>query len=297
MDKKFSAWQEFESGRFSPAYSFRNAGELPSGLYDIQYFELENRFALSKREFVKPEILTLPAPEIEELNNEMTKFFDSYDQLPAMGLPKSRGVLLYGAIGNGKSKSIESLVLTFLDRYKGVVFDLRDNEQLSYYIQFINSQFRILQPNSKVMTVCEDVERVTGNEQMMSLLLNMLDGINSAEHFFISTTNYPQKLDARLLRPGRYDRRIHLPLPDDRLREHFFTEMFRKSGYTPDNMNELVKKSDGFSYASLREFIFSLVVNKQSVDDTVRTLIALAKVPCAETGGRNSIGFGNNNYK
>ena len=291
MDKKqWNVWQEFEAGHFSPAYSFRK--ELPSGvLYDIQYFELEHRYCLFKRDFTAPQIIDLPSLEIQEMGNEMTQFFDSYDRLKEMGLPRSRGILLYGSVGNGKSKSIEKLILNFLDKYKGIVFDLQSDEALCFYMDFFNSQFRLLQPETKVITVCEDIERFTGNERMMSMLLNLLDGINSAEHFFIATTNYPQKLDERLNRPGRFDRRIRLPLPDEKLREHFFTEMFRKAKYKPDNMNELVKKSDGFSYASLREFVVSVVVMRKSVDDTVNTLIELAKAPSAETGGRNTIGF------
>ena len=296
MDRKYNTWQEFEGGHFSPAYNFRK--ELPGGLYRIEYFEMENRYALFPVKFEVPEIIPIPSIEIEELNNEVTQFFESYDKLKEMGLPRSRGILLYGSVGNGKSKSIESLILNFLKTYEnGIVFNLFDNDQLGYYLQMFNSQFRILQKDTKVICVCEDIERFSGNDLMMSLLLNLLDGINSAEHLFIATTNYPHKLDARLNRPGRFDRKIKLSLPDDRLREHFFNEIFKKSKYVPENMKELVAKSKGLSYASLREVAVSLIVYKKPIDEITKIIFDLSKITSSDCSNHNAIGFGNNHHQ
>lgn len=289
MEKKpFNAFQKFPAGHFSPAYDF--CKEIPPGMYRIEYFDVDGRYALFKEEFEIPEIIDIPSEEILDITRELTGFYDNYDKLKSMGLPRSRGVLLTGQPGLGKSKVIERLALKTIFDYKGIVFDLREDEQLVHYIRFFNSQFRVLMPEAKVFTVLEDCERFSGSPNLMSMLLNMLSGVGSTEHFIVATSNYPEKIDPRLLRVGRFDRRFRLRLPDEKLREFFLKELFKKSGQEPENMKELVGRSEGLSYAEMKELVVSTVIGR-NLNDTISILSQMAKHPSAEITGRNKIGF------
>lgn len=90
---------------------------------------------------------------------------------------------------------------------------------------------------------------------MLNQLLTEMDGMNSKKTvFIIGATNRPDIIDSALLRPGRLDQLIYIPLPDDPSRRQIFNSVLRKSPVAPDvDLDTLVKFTAGFSGADITE--------------------------------------------
>jgi SpoVK/Ycf46/Vps4 family AAA+-type ATPase len=82
-----------------------------------------------------------------------------------------------------------------------------------------------------------------------------MDGMNAKKTvFIIGATNRPDIIDPALLRPGRLDQLIYIPLPDDQSRLQIFKACLRKSPVAKDvDLNALAKYTQGFSGADITE--------------------------------------------
>lgn len=80
-------------------------------------------------------------------------------------------------------------------------------------------------------------------DRVLNQLLTEMDGMNSKKTvFIIGATNRPDIIDSALLRPGRLDQLIYIPLPDDPSRRQIFSAVLRKSPVAPDVDLELLVK-------------------------------------------------------
>jgi SpoVK/Ycf46/Vps4 family AAA+-type ATPase len=106
----------------------------------------------------------------------------------------------------------------------------------------------------------------------------------------IGTTNYPEKLDKRLInRPGRFDRVVRIGLPGDGARALYLSA---KMGTTqaPDG-TDLVSATKGLSFGHLRELIVAVEIQGKPVRETLDRLNRMRKTPKSSEGDA-SIGFG-----
>jgi cell division protease FtsH len=94
-------------------------------------------------------------------------------------------------------------------------------------------------------------------EQTLNQLLVEMDGFEGSEGVIvIAATNRPDVLDPALLRPGRFDRQVHVPLPDIRGREQILKVHMRKVPLSDDvDASILARGSPGFSGADLANLV------------------------------------------
>lgn len=152
----------------------------------------------------------------EEIIGDIKKFIDSKDWYMEMGIPYHRGYLLSGPPGTGKTSfgvvaawqlllnlyvinlesvsSDESFIETVLNAQKNSIIVIEDID----CCQAANTREEEIKPRS-------------GTGVSMTALLNVLDGAYTPTGaIFVLTTNYPEKIDKALIRPGRCDRHIIL---------------------------------------------------------------------------------------
>jgi 26S proteasome regulatory subunit T5 len=92
-------------------------------------------------------------------------------------------------------------------------------------------------------------------QRTMLELLNQLDGFSSSEMVkVIAATNRPDSLDPALLRSGRLDRKVELPLPNEDARARIMQIHSRKMNVNKDDVNfsELARSTDDFNGAQLK---------------------------------------------
>jgi transitional endoplasmic reticulum ATPase len=92
-------------------------------------------------------------------------------------------------------------------------------------------------------------------DRVLNQILTEMDGMNAKKNvFIIGATNRPDQIDPALLRPGRLDQLIYIPLPDEPSRLAILEAALRKSPIDPSvDLSFLAKNTHGFSGADLTE--------------------------------------------
>jgi len=92
-------------------------------------------------------------------------------------------------------------------------------------------------------------------DRVINQILTEMDGMGAKKNvFIIGATNRPDIIDPAILRPGRLDQLIYIPLPDEKSREAIFKANLRKSPVAKDvDLNYIAKVTHGYSGADLTE--------------------------------------------
>jgi transitional endoplasmic reticulum ATPase len=111
-------------------------------------------------------------------------------------------------------------------------------------------------------------------DRVLNQLLTEMDGMNAKKNvFIIGATNRPDQIDSALLRPGRLDQLIYIPLPDIPSRISILQATLKKSPVSSDvDLNFLAKSTDGFSGADLAEICqrAAKLAIRESIDNDIR---------------------------
>lgn len=111
-------------------------------------------------------------------------------------------------------------------------------------------------------------------DRVLNQILTEMDGMNAKKNvFIIGATNRPDQIDSALLRPGRLDQLIYIPLPDEPGRISILQAALRKSPVSQNvDLNFLAKATHGFSGADLTEICqrAAKLAIRESIDADIR---------------------------
>jgi transitional endoplasmic reticulum ATPase len=187
----------------------------------------------------------------------------SYPQYFAeAGLKSTGGVLLHGGPGTGKT-----LLAKALAHESGVNFiAVRGPQLLSQYVgesekavRDVFAKARLLAPAIIFFDEIDSLAPRRGDggnaaaERVVAQLLTEMDGIEDRRGVFVlAATNRPDRIDIALLRPGRFDRLIEVPLPDASARRSILAVHLARRNLAPDlDLARLAVACDGFSGADI----------------------------------------------
>lgn len=191
---------------------------IPTSYGDWDYSTLRKK---------KLESVFLPPGVKEDLVYDIQTFLDSEELFLSTGLPWHRGYCFYGEPGNGKSSIALALANHFsLDVHNLPLSMVKDDKTLSKCVADIRDKSILLLEDidvySKSMSREQEKETPT-----LAGLLNTLDGVSTPHGLItIMTTNYFEKLDPALVRPGRVDYRLEVKEPVDYQIESMYRQVF-----------------------------------------------------------------------
>jgi transitional endoplasmic reticulum ATPase len=111
-------------------------------------------------------------------------------------------------------------------------------------------------------------------DRVLNQILTEMDGMNSKKNvFIIGATNRPDQIDSALLRPGRLDQLIYIPLPDQPSRLSILKATLKKSPISPEvDLNFLAQSTHGFSGADLTEICqrAAKLAIRESIESDIR---------------------------
>ena len=210
----------------------------------------------------------------------------------AMDLDAAKGVLLYGPPGTGKTLLAKAVA----NEAESNFISVKGPELLNKFVgeseKGVREVFSKARENAPTIVFFDEIDSIAGErgrgtgdsgvtERMVSQLLTELDGLEELEDVVvIATTNRPDLIDNALLRPGRLDRHVHVPVPDEEARRAIFAVHTENKPLADDvDLDWLAAKTDGYvgadveavcreaSLAATREFIRS--VSPEEMADTV----------------------------
>ncbi|OHA83784.1 MAG: cell division protein FtsH [Candidatus Yonathbacteria bacterium RIFOXYC2_FULL_47_9] len=205
------------------------------------------------------------AKEAKEELVEIVDFLRSPQKFLDIGARIPKGVLLMGAPGTGKT-----LLARAVAGEAGVpFFHLSGSEFVEMFVGVgasrVRDLFKMAKKAAPAIIFVDEIDAVgrvrgggTGGgnderEQTLNQILVEMDGFEPSEKVIVmAATNRPDVLDPALLRPGRFDRRVTLELPDREGREEILAIHARKKPLGEDiNLKVVAERTPGFSGADL----------------------------------------------
>jgi len=207
--------------------------------------------------------------EAKEELKEVVDFLKNPKKYLQLGARIPRGVLLIGAPGTGKTLLAKAIASTANVPF----FSISASEVIELFVGVgsarIRSLFEQARKIGRAIIFIDEIDSigkirgigVTGGheerEQTLNQLLAEMDGIGREEGILVfAATNRPEYLDPALLRPGRFDRRIVLDLPDINEREEILKIHCRGKPLALNvNLREVAERTPGFSGADLANVV------------------------------------------
>ena len=201
--------------------------------------------------------------ELQQLVQYSLKHADKYFKY---GISPPRGVLLYGPRGCGKTL----MAKTIANECQANFISIKGPELLTMWFGESAANVTEIFEKARAATPCvlffdelDSIAQSRGSnpgdygaaDRVVNQLLTELDGMDSKKNvFIIGATNRPDTIDPAVVRPGRLDQLIYIPLPDEKSRLAILKSCLRKAPISKGiDLEYLAKSTPGFSGADLTE--------------------------------------------
>jgi len=202
------------------------------------------------------------------------------------GMTPSRGVLFYGPPGCGKTLLAKAIA----NECQANFISIKGPELLTMWFGESEANVRDVFDKARAAAPCvlffdelDSIAKARGGgggdaggaaDRVINQVLTEMDGMGAKKNvFIIGATNRPDIIDPAVLRPGRLDQLIYIPLPDEKSRESILKSNLRKSPLADDvDLCYLAKVTHGFSGADLTEICQRAckLAIRQSIEQEIR---------------------------
>lgn len=207
--------------------------------------------------------------QIRELREVIELPLKNPELFQRVGIKQPKGVLLYGPPGTGKTLLAKAVAATIGANFifspaSGIV-----DKYIGESARLVREMFSYAKEHEPCIIFMDEIDAIGGRrfsegtsadreiQRTLMELLNQMDGFDAlGQTKVIMATNRPDTLDPALLRAGRLDRKIEVPLPNEAGRlEIFKIHMSKVQKKGEIELETLVRMSDGFNGADIRNTI------------------------------------------
>ncbi|MCC5910517.1 MAG: AAA family ATPase, partial [Clostridiaceae bacterium] len=240
----------------------------------------------SNETFTKPKSTFEDVAGLEEVKEELTEVIDFINQAEKykkMGAKIPKGILFHGPPGTGKTL----LASAVAGETQSAFFTASGSEFVEKYVgvgaKRVRTLFEKAKKEAPSVIFIDEIDAIgakrhldSNNEkdQTLNQLLVELDGFNTDQTVVvIAATNRMDLLDEALLRPGRFDRHMHIGNPNVRAREEILKVHTKNKPLAPNvKIDDLAKKTHGMSGAHLANITNEAAIIAVRQDETIITL-------------------------
>jgi len=235
--------------------------------------------------------------EVKKTLREMVEWPLKYrESFERMGMEPPKGILLYGPPGCGKTLLAKAVATESGANFIAV----KGPELLSKWFGESEKRVRDLFKKAKQVAPCiiffDEIDALAprrgmgmheATERIVAQLLTEISGIEEVKNIvLIAATNRPDLVDPALLRPGRFDKLVFIPPPDEKGRLEILKVHTRKVPLAKDvNLEEIAKRTEGYSGADLEALVREAAMNALREDINAKEVKAkhfeeaLKKIP------------------
>ena len=218
-----------------------------------------------KTEHPTDELYMFENSAMTQILAEVKKFWTLKDNFDKLGYLHNRGILMYGPPGTGKTCLVQQ-VAESMAAQGDVIFYARS---LGTTMEGLKA-FREVEPGRRAVVVFEDMDEYIKHDERN--MLQLLDGENSMDNIlYLGSTNYIERFPQRLLRPGRFDKKVKVDYPPV---EGRLVYLQHKIGHIEEAevIEKIANLTAGFSFGHLRELIISRYAFEESLDEALGRL-------------------------
>jgi transitional endoplasmic reticulum ATPase len=198
------------------------------------------------------------------ITDNIVNSIKNHEAFAKVGIAPVKGIFLYGPPGTGKS-----LLAKAIANECGInLISVKGPEILSKWVGESEERIRFLFAKAREVAPCvllfDEIDAIarsrsehTGQyvDKVLNQILCEMDEIQSSRYVFVvAVTNTPEVIDPALIRSGRFDYKIHVPLPDKKAREEIFGIHLRHVPLSGDvKLSELAEMTETCSGADIAE--------------------------------------------
>ncbi|KAF6352182.1 proteasome 26S subunit, ATPase 1 [Rhinolophus ferrumequinum] len=204
--------------------------------------------------------------QIQEIKESVELPLTHPEYYEEMGIKPPKGVILYGPPGTGKTLLAKAVANQTSATFLRVVGSELIQKYLGDGPKLVRELFRVAEEHAPSIVFIDEIDAIgtkrydsnSGGEReiqrTMLELLNQLDGFDSrGDVKVIMATNRIETLDPALIRPGRIDRKIEFPLPDEKTKKRIFQIHTSRMTLADDvTLDDLIMAKDDLSGADIK---------------------------------------------
>ena len=242
-----------------------------NGLLNGAFIDMNYNFL--KRSDMVDELLAWNPSIRSQLKKDVLDFLRVMPILRERGLPNSRGIILSGAPGTGKTMYAKSLAA------EAETTTILISAEMIQQRHDVKSAFELARRLSPALVIIEDIDtagtvsRKFTDHPILGEYLQAMDGMEPNNGVVVlATTNHTENIDPAISdRPGRFDRIIEVPLPDKSQRKEIIQNLLRKMPtkiHSGKAIDKIAANSRGLSGAWIREIVQTAMIEAISSDRT-----------------------------
>ncbi len=270
--------------RVLPEIKWKEGGELPKDVLEkliVKKEDFENALKVVEPSAMREVLVEVPKVKwediggLEEVKQQLKEMIEwplkHPESFERLGITPPKGILLYGPPGCGKT-----LLAKAVANESGANFiSVKGPELLSKWFGESEKKIRELFKRAKQVSPCiiffDEIDALAprrglgmheATERIVSQLLTEMSGIEEMKNVvIIAATNRPDLIDPALLRPGRIDRFVLVPAPDEKGRLEILKVHTKNMPLKNVDLKELAKRTEGFSGADLEALCREAAMN------------------------------------
>ncbi len=207
--------------------------------------------------------------QIKELREAIELPFENPEAFSDLGIEPPKGVLLTGPPGTGKTMLAKAVANSTNATFLGLVGAELAQKYIGEGGRMVRELFEMARQKAPSIIFIDEIDSIgskrldtatSGDREVQRTLMQLLSEIDGFEPLdqvkVIAATNRPELLDAALLRPGRFDRIIQIPIPDAEARVTIFSVHTNSMPLAKDvDLRTLSSMTDGFSGAEIKSSV------------------------------------------
>ncbi len=271
--------------RVLPEIKWKDEQELPREVMEkliVTKNDFENALRLVEPSAMREVLVEIPKvkwndigglEEVKQALKEMVEWpLKHSDSFEKMGIQPPRGILLYGPPGTGKTLLAKAVANESGANFISVKGPELTSKWFGESERLIRDLFRRAKQVAPSIIFFDEIDSLaprrgayTGThatESVVSQLLSELSGLEELKGVVvIAASNRPDIIDPALLRPGRFDRQVLVPAPDEKTKLEIFKVHAKNMPLKGVDLKELARKVEGFSGADIEALCREAAMN------------------------------------